>query len=58
MHIENIDYEYKNGILVQLDGEDVGNLLLMLKDLKKELPNKHIIATIRLIEWILYEVEN
>ena len=55
MHVENINYEYKNGLLVQLDGEDIEELKLMIEDLKKRKPWSHVKITIQLLEWLVEE---
>jgi hypothetical protein len=62
MNVESIDYEYKNGVLVQLDDNDKVHLAYSIDRMKQEIaagnfPCGDFLTAIELTERILDENE-
>jgi hypothetical protein len=62
MHVENINYEYKNGLLVQLNIADIINISYSIDWMKQEIkdgnfPSGHMLETLKLLEWLVKETE-
>lgn len=62
MKIESIDYEYKNGVLVQLENDDAENLAYSVEWMKQEIikcniPEGNFFVALRLLERIIKAVK-
>lgn len=58
MRIENIDYEYKNSVLVQLDKAEQLQIKQELADILRNMGSFLSTQTHTLVWGILYELEN